>query len=77
MENKEHKELKRCPFLNEECMGGECALYRGMTRTVGGLQQQFGECSFNAIVILLSEINKKTEAKQGPTILLPGDIRGN
>ena len=57
----QEKRLKKCPFIKEYCIEGRCALYAEMTRNVGGLQQKFGLCSFNAMVTILSEMNMKTQ----------------
>lgn len=79
MANNEHKDteerLKKCPLLNEYCIKERCALWADMTRQAGGLQQKFGMCSFNAVVMILSEINAKTQPPQ-QKINIPNLVRG-
>ncbi len=53
--------IKKCPFLNKECIGIECALYHELRRDMAGLQQKFGACAFSAMIIILSEMNQKAD----------------
>jgi len=71
----EGQRKKKCPFLNEYCIEGRCGLWTEMARVQGGLQQKFGMCSYPAIVMLLSEINTKTQPPQ-QKINIPNLIRG-
>ena len=68
--NEENK-VKHCPFLNEWCIKERCALYNELVRQVGGLQQRFGVCGFSAVVLILSEINQKTQVAPPQKIQLP------
>ena len=70
--------IKWCPLLKEWCskdVRERCAFNTEMARNTGGLQQKFGMCSFNAVVMILSEINIKTVPPQ-QEIQLPGLYRG-
>ena len=71
------KELKpkRCPFLNGDCIGTECALYIEMKRVSLGLKQTFGMCGFTAMVQILSEMNLKAQSPQ-QKIEIPKLMRG-
>lgn len=71
----EGKRLKMCPLLKEYCIEGRCALFTEMTRNAGGLQQKFGLCSFNAMVMMLSEMNMKAQPPQ-QKMQIPNLIRG-
>ena len=71
----EEKRLKKCPLLNEYCIEGRCALFTDMMRSVGGLQQKFGLCSFNAMVMMLSEMNMKAQPPQ-QKMQIPNLFRG-
>ena len=74
MNNKE--EVKKwCPFLKEWCTGeviGRCAIAIELGRSAGGVRQKALMCPFPAIVIILSEINLKTQVPQQQRIVLPG-----
>ncbi len=59
--NKEEEKVKTCPFLNKYCITDRCTLYTEMMRNTGGSQEKFGMCSFNATLMILSEINMKTQ----------------
>ena len=67
---------KNCPFIKEVCIGGKCALYSELKRNIGGLQQNFGTCGFNALVLILSEVNQKTLIPEQSQIRLPKLIKG-
>jgi len=71
----EEERVKKCPLLNVYCIKERCALWTVMTRVQGGLQQQFGLCSFNAMVGMLSEMNMKTQPPQ-QKIQIPNLLRG-
>lgn len=77
VENNGDKEAKTkvCPFLNEYCITDRCALHTEITRNIGGLMQKSTLCGFNAIGLLLSEINAKTQPPQ-PRISMPHILRG-
>lgn len=73
---KEEVRKKKCPFLNDWCIGEACALHSELTKNVGGgIQRKIGLCAFNAMVIMLSEINQKTQPPQ-QKIQLSGLIKG-
>ncbi len=55
---------KQCPFLKETCIEGKCSLYTEFMQGGGGLQPRFGVCAFNAVILILSEINQKTQVPQ-------------
>ncbi len=63
--------VKRCPFLNKECIGDKCALFTELKQTAGVTQQKFGTCGFSAVVLILSEINQKTPLSQAQGLQLP------
>ena len=64
-----HDKVKKCPW-GLECE--ECRLWTEMMRNQGGLQQKFGLCSLNAMVMILSEMNQKTQQ----TVQIPNLFRG-
>ena len=55
---------KWCPHLNEYCIGDRCALYSHLMRVQEGIPQSVGLCAYNATVMMLSEINQKTQGPQ-------------
>lgn len=61
---KEEERLKKCPFLNGWCTKDACPIYVELLQNRGGLQQKIGMCSLPAIVLLLAEINQKTQPPQ-------------
>lgn len=69
------QKVKHCPFLNEWCIRERCALYSTLSRNANGLQQKIEVCGFNAVVLILSEINQKTQIQQ-QEIQLPELYRG-
>lgn len=68
-----------CPFLGKYCIKEECAQHAYLTRvTPQGLQKSF-TCGFEAMMIILSEINQKTpmpSQPEMPSIVLPFMGRG-
>jgi len=70
--SKEVKLANHCPFLDKQCIEGECSLYSSLRSVTG---QVIGSCSLNAVVLLLSEINQKTTSPQ-PKFSLPGGFKG-
>jgi|GEM_PF-6357307 len=70
--HKEEVRVKMCPFLNQYCIEGRCALYSEVRKTVNGRVLKMDTCAFNTMMMMLSEINQKTEGKQPPKIHLPG-----
>ena len=60
---------KWCPFLNEYCIGDRCARHSQLTRITGGIPQKIGLCAYNAQVMMLSELNAKTQSTQKPPLL--------
>ena len=73
--HKEEEKVKYCPLIDKWCIKERCALYSEMMRSTGGLQQKFGLCSFNATVMLLSEMNMKAQLPQ-QKIQIPNLLRG-
>ncbi|MDD5703882.1 MAG: hypothetical protein PHU23_17750 [Dehalococcoidales bacterium] len=71
MSDNEEPKKKLCPFKNSECTGEECTLFMQMHTGV----QKFGTCSFNAMVLMLSEMNSKMQPPQ-QMINLPKIGRG-
>lgn len=73
--------LKMCPFWQKWCdkdLQGSCALHVEINKQVGGVVQKLSMCGFNALGLILSEINQKTPApmpSQMP-IRLPNIHRG-
>lgn len=72
-----HEEVKTlwCPFLNAWCIKERCAVHTEVTKSVGGMMQKGGICGFNALGMILSEINAKTFPPQPQKIELPGGLR--
>ena len=73
--NDKEEVKKWCPFLKEWCTKeviDRCAIAIGIGRSVGGTRQETLMCSFPALVIILSEINQKTQVPQGQKIMLSG-----
>ena len=68
----EDKKVKDCPLLDKECIGDKCVLYSELARA--GISQKFGMCAFNAVVLILSEINQKTQVTQQQKIQLPSRL---
>ena len=71
--------LKMCPFWKEWCdkeHQEECALHVEMIQNVGGLERKMTMCSFNAMIMMLSEINAKTQPPQQKLTLPPNIGRG-
>jgi len=66
---------KKCPFMADWCIGDACALSVELVRNMGGLQQKFSICSFNALVQMISEVNAKTQPPQ-QKIQVPHLLRG-
>ena len=66
---------KKCPLLGEWCIGEACALHTELTQNMGGLHRKMGLCSFNATIMMLSEMNQKLQTPP-PRIQLPPGIRG-
>lgn len=65
---------KRCPFLDQWCLGDACAIYTEGMRQVGGITQKTGVCGFNALGMILSEINAKTMPPQPQKITIPSGL---
>lgn len=65
MDNGQKEEkVKKCPFLRDWCLGEACAIRAKITHNAGGLQQQASMCPVDAILMILSEINMKTQVPQ-------------
>ncbi len=59
--NHEPEEVKVCPFLNmQPCIKEKCALWTEVSRKALGAVAVMGICGFNALHMILSEINAKT-----------------
>ena len=65
---------KKCPFLGEWCIGEVCAFRTTLFRNVEGMQQQVSVCPVEAILIILSEINKKTPPSLQQKIQVPRQL---
>ena len=66
----EGQRRKVCPFLGKWCIGEECAIHAYLMRG----NQRVLTCAFEAMVIMLSELNAKTPSPQQvkkPEIILP------
>jgi len=70
---------KKCPFLNEWCIGAQCAQYVTVQRVNGatGIRQKTSLCSVNALGMMLGEIDNKLGAllnRQSPDkkLYIPG-----
>ena len=77
--DKEGQVKKRCPFMGEWCVGEACAIHSYLMRNTPGGVQKIPVCGFEAMVIMLSEINQKTERSSQPDkphIVLPFMGRG-
>ena len=75
----EEKVLKKCPFFQKWCdkeLQDSCALHVVINKPMGGVMQQISMCGFNALGMLLSEINAKTFPPPQPQIRIPNIHRG-
>ncbi len=63
-EKTEGKILKRCPFLGQWCKVEECAIAVEVSRVILGVPKVAQICPFQAMVIMLGEINQKTAMPQ-------------
>ena len=52
---------KKCPLLNDWCIGNACALSVALHRNINGVNQTTPACVFHGIITMLSEINQKTQ----------------
>ena len=68
--------VKFCPFLDKYCIAERCAVHTEVVKAFGGVQQKMGLCGFNALGMILSEINAKTAPPQPQRINLPRIIKG-
>jgi len=66
---------KECPFIRGKCIKGECAQHLELVQSMGGLQKKIGICSLPAIVMLMTELNNKTQMPM-PNIAAPQIYRG-
>ena len=71
----EEAKVKWCPFLNEYCIGERCAIQTEVIKSFNGLQHKAILCGFNALGMILSEINAKTVPPQAQKISLPSGLR--
>ena len=73
-EPEKEKLKKKCPLLNDWCIGDACAFSTTLHRNTGGMRQETPMCSIHAALAILSEINQKTQLSQQkmPKIELPG-----
>ena len=70
--------VKKCPILNEWCteeVKERCTFSAEMMQVVNGVPYRSNVCFKDAVVIMLSEINAKTQPPQ-QKIQLPGLLRG-
>lgn len=66
---------KKCPFLGEYCIKGACALNIELAKNMGGVVQKLDTCAFEALVIMMSEMNVKATVSQ-QKIAVPRLFRG-
>lgn len=74
----EGRQVKKCPFINDWCIGDECAIHSYIAlSTPTGMQRKL-VCSIEAILIIISEMNRKTPQQhlEQPQIILPFMGRG-
>jgi len=71
MGNNGDERKKKCPFLNDWCIGEACAISTEMAQNTGGVLQKFTMCSFSALVMMISEINAKTPPPLPQKIQIP------
>jgi hypothetical protein len=65
-----------CPFLKTECIKEKCLFTAKLKQvSTAGTLQQLEICSVNALVLILSEINQKTQVPQ-QAFRIP-NLRGN
>jgi len=72
--NHEPEHKKKCPLLNDWCIGEACAWDTPVFRNMGGMRQMTNMCAIHAMLTIFSEINAKTQPPQ-PKIELP-HLRG-
>lgn len=73
---KTEKRKKKCPFLNGWCIGNECEMMSQLSKNEGGLLKTFSLCSVKALVVMISELNAKTQPPQQKIQLPPNLFRG-
>jgi len=62
---------KKCPFLNEWCIGAQCALYVTIQKMSQGMKQNISLCAVNALGMLLTSLDAKAGSpKQEPSAKL-------
>lgn len=79
MSGKEGRQLKKCPFLKEWCIGEDCAIHVYITVPTREGPKRRLCCGFEASMIMLSELNQKTPMPQRPNepnLILPFMGRG-
>ena len=45
---------KKCPFLNEDCIEADCALFIQLQQNIMGLRKVVGSCSLPALAVIMS-----------------------
>jgi len=71
----EEEKVKYCQIVKDYCIKERCNFYVEMVQHVAGMQKKMGMCWFNAILMVLSEMNAKTVMPQ-QKIPLPNLYRG-
>jgi len=74
-QKEDEEKRKYCPLIKEFCIVERCAFYSEFIRDTGGLKQKFSMCSIMAIVMILSELNTKTQPPL-QKIQLPNLVKG-
>lgn len=73
------RQVKKCPFLKEWCIGEECAIHSYLTMSTHQGMVRKSTCGFESMMVILPEINQKTlmpQRPEQPTIVLPFMGRG-
>lgn len=70
----EGRQVKKCPFLKDWCIGDECAIHVSIARNTPVGMQRVPTCGVEAMIMMLSELNQKTVGpaqQKKPEIILP------
>ena len=74
----EEEKRKKCAFLNDWCMGDQCAQYVTLQkRNASGVVEAISLCAINALGMLMGEVDSKLAALlqaqqgQGQKLVLP------
>jgi len=50
----QEKQIKKCPFLDQPCIGDECALHLKLQQQVAGMGRVMEVCAIPALVLVMS-----------------------